>query len=90
MKPNRRHCWTERVFLMLAIVWASTSFAEPPAPRNAKDRLGNPTSGQRKVIGLRDSNCLACHGNATSKSEPELSQISAVAAAMAGSSVMRS
>ena len=73
MKPNRRHCWTERVFLMLAIVWASTSFAEPPAPRNAKDRLGNPTSGQRKVIGLRDSNCLACHGNATPKSEPELS-----------------
>ena len=73
MKLNGRHGWIECVFLTIAVVCASTARGEPPAPRNAKDRLGTPASGQRKVIGLRDSNCLACHGNATPKSEPELS-----------------
>lgn len=71
MKSDVRHS----ILRWLCLLLMSPSLAargEPPLTANARDLLGTPVSGSRKVIGLNGNNCLACHGNRTSKSDPEL------------------
>ncbi|MBS0202263.1 MAG: hypothetical protein JSS49_05130 [Planctomycetes bacterium] len=61
--------WQSVLVLVISI---PSAWGAPPVIPNSRDLLGTPESGARKVIGLKGSNCLACHGNATSKSDPEL------------------
>lgn len=72
MKSDVRHSILRWSCLLLMMSPSLAAWGEPPLTGNARDLLGNPESGSRKVIGLKGSNCLACHGNATSKSDLEL------------------
>ncbi len=85
MSLEFRRSWILLTCCCLIFAVESTTFGEEPLSRNRRDLMGTHPDGQRKVLGLLNTNCWRCHQRNVSKDGAKSGDISDIAISDIGS-----